>query len=83
MTQESNSNFNEDHLINILYNLLCALKTVHASNIVLRDIKPENILINEQCEIKLKCNEKSRTLPSSCIGKGSGNSKRVRDSIYQ
>jgi serine/threonine protein kinase len=77
------NNVSEDHLIMILYNLLCAIKTMHASNIILRDLKPENIMIDENCQVKLACTGKERTLPKSCIGPGSGNSKRIRDSIYQ
>ena len=36
----------EDHVVIIIYNILCALNIVHTSNIMHRDIKPANILIN-------------------------------------
>lgn len=41
------ANLTEDHLLLILYNLLCALKFMHSANILHRDLKPSNILINE------------------------------------
>ena len=77
------SQFQEDHLILVMYNLLCALKNLHAANIIHRDLKPGNILIDDECNIKLCDFGISRTLPESCIGQGSGCSKRVRDSIGQ
>ena len=75
------SGYTEDHLIMILYNTLCALKYLHSANVMHRDIKPSNILINRDSQVKICDFGISRTLPDSCIGKGSGNTKRVRDSI--
>jgi mitogen-activated protein kinase 1/3 len=79
----NNSHFEEGHLILVIYNLLCALKNLHAANIIHRDLKPGNILIDDECNIKLCDFGISRTLPESCIGQGSGCSKRIRDSIGQ
>jgi mitogen-activated protein kinase 1/3 len=73
------SNFSESHLILILYYLLCGLKFLHSSNIIHRDLKPQNILINQESQVKICDFGISRTLPESLLGKGSGNSKRVRD----
>ena len=36
----------EDHIITILYNSLCALSYIHSANIIHRDIKPANFLID-------------------------------------
>lgn len=77
-----NLNLNEEHLIIILFNLVNNMKLIHSANIVLRDIRPENILINENCEVKFTNLDMSRTLPECCIAKGSGNTKRVRNSIF-
>ena len=43
----------EDHIITILYNQLCALSYIHSANIIHRDLKPGNILINRNSEIKI------------------------------
>lgn len=56
--------FTEEHIIIILYNLLCGLKYLHKGNIIHRDIKPANILIDENCRVTLCDFGLSRTLPS-------------------
>lgn len=43
----------EDHAIVIFYNLLCAVNFIHSANIMHRDIKDSNILIDENCQIKI------------------------------
>jgi mitogen-activated protein kinase 1/3 len=45
--------FSEDHVVIIMYNLLCAFNFLHKANIMHRDIKPANILINDQCHVKI------------------------------
>jgi mitogen-activated protein kinase 1/3 len=77
------SKFEKDHLILVIYNILCSLKSIHAANVIHRDLKPGNILIDDECNIKICDFGISRTLPESCIGKGSGCTKRIRDSIGQ
>jgi len=77
------SGLNEDHIKVILYNSLCGLKFLHSANIIHRDIKPGNILINESCQVMICDFGLSRTLPESCTGKGSNNTRRLRDSIYK
>lgn len=59
------------------------MKFCHSANVIHRDLKPANILINKDCQIKICDFGISRTLPESCLGKGSGNSKRIRDSILK
>jgi mitogen-activated protein kinase 1/3 len=36
----------DDHVITIMYNLLCSLNFLHSCNIMHRDLKPANILID-------------------------------------
>ena len=43
----------EDHVITIIYNLLCAMNYMHSANVMHRDIKTSNILIDEDCTIKI------------------------------
>ena len=48
-----NMSFTEEHIIIIMYNLLCSLNYLHSANIMHRDIKPANILIDYCCRVKL------------------------------
>ena len=40
-------------------------------------------MIDEECNIKICDFGLARTLPESCTGKGSGNTKRVRDGLHK
>ena len=73
----------QDHVKLIVYNLLCAAKFMHSANIVHRDLKPGNILINRDCQVKICDYGIARTLPDSLLGKGSGNTRRLRETICQ
>lgn len=73
----------QDHIKLMLYNLLCALNYMHSANVMHRDLKPSNVLINSECQIKICDFGVSRTLPESHIGKGSGNSLRMRELIHK
>lgn len=55
--------FTEHHLLKIVYNSLCALAFLHLSNVIHRDVKPANILISSDCNVKLCDFGLSRTLP--------------------
>ena len=56
--QESNklaNKFSEQHIIVMLYNMLCSLNFFHSAGLLHRDIKPSNILVDKNCITKL-CN---------------------------
>jgi len=58
--------FTEHHLLKIFYNSLCAMAFLHLSNVIHRDVKPANILISSDCNVKLCDFGLSRTLPQKC-----------------
>lgn len=53
----------EDHVVTILYNILCSVKFLHAANVMHRDLKPGNLLINSQCGVKIADYGLSRSIP--------------------
>ena len=67
----------------IMFNTLKALSFIHKANLLHRDIKPANILVDENCNVKLCDFGLARSLPKSRTQKGSGNTKRLRDSLFK
>ena len=46
ISDRSNYTLQEDHVVTIVFNILCSLNFVHSAKVLHRDIKPANILIN-------------------------------------
>ena len=64
------------------------LQELHDTEVVHRDVKPENFLLSTNGDYKcgrvVVCDfGLSRSLPESCFGSGSGNTKRIRDAILK
>lgn len=58
--------FTENHLIKLVYNILCCLAFLHMCNVMHRDLKPANILIQANCCVRVCDFGLSRSLPDSC-----------------
>ncbi|ORY83779.1 MAP protein kinase [Protomyces lactucae-debilis] len=41
------------HYQSFIYQILCGLKYIHSANVLHRDLKPGNILVNADCELKI------------------------------
>lgn len=52
-----------EHAKIIFYNLLCAVNYLHSANVIHRDLKPGNILLTDQCSVKICDFGLARTLP--------------------
>ena len=63
MLDKKNIELTEQHINVIMYNLLSAMNTIHTANIMHRDIKPQNILIDTDCGIKICDFGLSRSIP--------------------
>ena len=50
---QDNIGFNEKHTITILFRLLCAIDFLHKANVMHRDLKPGNILLDQDCRLLL------------------------------
>ena len=68
-------------LLKLLQDCLQAIQFLHQHNVVHRDIKPDNIFITDDLQVKIGDFGISRSLPQNLTGKGSGNSLRVRNYI--
>lgn len=61
----SNQLLTEDHCQYFLYQILRGLKYIHSANVLHRDLKPTNLLLNANCDLKIADFGLARTLSES------------------
>ena len=44
----------DDHAQYFIYQTLRALKAIHSADVIHRDLKPSNLLLNSNCDLKVR-----------------------------
>lgn len=59
--------FMDEHIIELFYNILCALNYLHSTGLMHRDLKPDNIFISEDGGVKIFDLNFARTVPGDLV----------------
>lgn len=65
----------------ILYQILCAVNYLHSLNMIHRDLKSLNVLVDDHCAVRLCDFGLARSLPESSVGKHNGQCSKIRHSV--
>ncbi|KAI8876980.1 kinase-like protein [Backusella circina FSU 941] len=49
----SKQELTDEHYQSFIYQICCGLKYIHSANVLHRDLKPTNLLVNTRCELKI------------------------------
>ncbi|CAK4509027.1 unnamed protein product [Aphanomyces euteiches] len=60
---QSKTKLEENHIAAIMFQLLCGAKALHENGVLHRDLKPGNILISKNCDVKITDFGLSRYVP--------------------
>ncbi|CCK72998.1 mitogen-activated serine/threonine-protein kinase SLT2 KNAG_0M01450 [Huiozyma naganishii CBS 8797] len=50
---KSNQHLTDAHYQSFIYQILCGLKYIHSADVLHRDLKPGNLLVNADCQLKI------------------------------
>lgn len=74
-----NIEFKENHMLKIAYNTLCAMAFMHEANVMHRDIKSANIILNSDCVARICDLGLSRSMPITSHQDEAMSTMSVRD----
>jgi len=72
-----------NNILKIIYQMLNCMRFLHSVGIIHRDIKPQNVFITKDYDVKIGDFGSARSLPKKLFGAGSCNSKRIRDLVLK
>jgi mitogen-activated protein kinase 1/3 len=63
LESKDSQSLTEEHILTLLYNMICAVHFVHSMGVIHRDLKPANFLMDANCGVTLCDFGISRAMP--------------------